>query len=1130
MTNARTAALAAGLTALVLVVSFGTSPSLAEAEEAELTVHAGEHGSGSAVDPANLDRVVAEANDCITLRLTAGFYPPLRLHGRSCISIIGPTTGVATFSSGSLHRGTGIDVHESSNIRIEGVHIVDVLRGIRVSTSTDVELIGNDIERTGHEAVRIVTRSANVRVEANRIHDTGIRPDDETSDQLEHRVFGEGIFVGTHSDPSDTTHHVEIVANEISATGAEAIDIKRGSREVQVAGNVIHGVAPSISGAVVASIGPATDIDAHIEIVGNVISNVRTGSAFTDGNAIVAGAPTTIRANVIADIEHRGVWLLGNTAATVSRNVIFATGFEPIDPPRTPLAHDNLGREVTDIAAFADVATGGAMPTASTQRLISLLEGDTPIVDLERAADELLESLETVPPGWPLGNTAVAKRTRHADSAASELDWFTFTRPTDRAIGSGRPEPAKAFGQFRTQCSFSHFSYDDPIAAPEVAGAAPLLMYFGNHRTTASSTYESLRDSGTSTCNGVEGNRSAYWVPAVFDAQGFARVPSRLEVHYGSHDNSWSVVEQAPPGLGMTAGGEPGNPHVRWGCERTDIDREGHDRPLEQVQETIPRCDSESTLLAHVQFPQCLTIETFEYPVSGFFGSDCPAGAQYTTAIEFYVAWDPVDHDGRTDEWWLSADIGDAGERYAPGSTLQAGRIGAWNPALADQIHSTCVERLAECGWDLIDDNRRLGWVEHFDVQSTIAYDGPPSVAATDLSAALCPGDFFAEPADVATCSSRVVGYRQHHGSETAGIAAAAHPTAIAEIPGANPASDETSEPAPRPLPSPPPPGGHNPATTIPVYDTAWQMLVRGTPQQADTYFATLAAHGFTGAWAGVIHHAPATYVDSYNGGGQVGNLIDGQVVLSNGYTDHVRQILDAANRHGQKVGLVVAWQNTYLPGGNTESGDRARVHGTVNTGNAYAYGLQMVEEFGGHPAVSMWVFGGDAGTNNTDANKEVWRVMARAVRDAGSTLPIIYHTPTSAGETGTFRHLNYVGEPWLDMVAPETGHQQSPAETERELRTAVEAYGLPVWQGESRYYNITFDWIAPSFRNPGVNEVRADAEAARNAGVSGYVYGDAGRWNWCAGFGDTSPCNANDIAASFGPGERAVIDVFRAG
>ena len=312
--------------------------------------------------------------------------------------------------------------------------------------------------------------------------------------------------------------------------------------------------------------------------------------------------------------------------------------------------------------------------------------------------------------------------------------------------------------------------------------------------------------------------------------------------------------------------------------------------------------------------------------------------------------------------------------------------------------------------------------------------------------------------------------------------------------------------------------------TYIPVYDTAWQMFVRSTPAQADNYFAALSENGFTGAWAGIIHHAPATYNLNFAGGGAVGRLVDGELILTNEYIAHARQILDAAERHGMKVGIVAAWQNLYLPGGGADNGQALSdvVRGTVTTENAYAYGRHLAEEFGDHPALSMWVFGGDAGTNNTEANKAVWREMAAGVRDVGNELSITYHTPTS-----DFDQLNYAGEPWLDFIAPETGHSQAAAETGDELRAAATAYGLPVWQGEPRYFNINFDWVQAAFRNPGVAEVQADAQAAEDAGVAGYVYGDAGRWTWCAGFGDATPCSPNDVAASFGPGEQAVINVF---
>lgn len=314
--------------------------------------------------------------------------------------------------------------------------------------------------------------------------------------------------------------------------------------------------------------------------------------------------------------------------------------------------------------------------------------------------------------------------------------------------------------------------------------------------------------------------------------------------------------------------------------------------------------------------------------------------------------------------------------------------------------------------------------------------------------------------------------------------------------------------------------------TNIPVYDTAWQMFVLSSPQQADEYFRTLRDFGFTGAWSALAHHAPATIADPFHGGGTVANFdAQGNIVFTPEYIAHVRTILDAADRYGMKVGVVAAWQNLYLPGGRSDDGHPRSdtVRGTLTTANSYNYGVQMVEAFGDHPAISAWVFGGDAGSNNTVANVQVWRNMAAGVHDAGSTIDITYHTPSAF-----FDHLTYVGEEWLDFISPETGHNTTPQEIQDQLIIAGREYQLPVWQGEPRYFNLNFEWVVERFRNPQVSDVEADAIAARNAGVAGYLYGDAGRWNWCGGFGDSTPCDRNNISASFGAGEQAVINVFR--
>ena len=315
--------------------------------------------------------------------------------------------------------------------------------------------------------------------------------------------------------------------------------------------------------------------------------------------------------------------------------------------------------------------------------------------------------------------------------------------------------------------------------------------------------------------------------------------------------------------------------------------------------------------------------------------------------------------------------------------------------------------------------------------------------------------------------------------------------------------------------------------TSIPVYDTAWHMFSRATPDQADEYFAELAARGFTGAWSMVLGHAPTTYNHTFNGGGLIGEFSDdGEIVLSDGYIAHVNEILDRAHDHGMQMGLVVIWQNLYLPGGLSDAHLPASdlVRGTLTSDNAAAYGRHMVEAFGDHPALNSWVFGGDAGSNNTVANIEVWEIMADAIRGEGSTTDIGIHLPPAQ-----FDYLIYQDVDFLDFAAPEIGHNKAPQQGQREMEIAVEAYDIPVWMGEARYFNSNFQWVTPEFRNPGIDEMVADAEASKAAGVQGYLYGDAGRFTWCNVFGDSTPCDRQNIADSFGPAEDAVIAVFAA-
>ncbi len=363
---------------------------------------------------------------------------------------------------------------------------------------------------------------------------------------------------------------------------------------------------------------------------------------------------------------------------------------------------------------------------------------------------------------WPVRNTSMDGRTQFLSTPASQMNWQSFTESSDRTIALGPLTANKHLGQFRTQCSFSHFNYDDALVNPGAPGKAHLHMYFGNSLASASSTYRSLRDSGSSSCNGFEGNRSAYWIPAVFDSSGNARIPSRIELYYKSHDGSFDTIQKPPEGLGMIAGRAASNPYVEWACQETGAQGTNLNRPVQQRQNTIPSCSNTATLLAHIKFPQCLSgsigensgnaTSQMSYPTRGYYTNSCPPGSTIITSIEFFIAWNPDNHDGNTQDWWISSDVLPDGTRAPNGSTLHGDWFGAWNPKLMDEVHSQCVAKLAECGWDLVGNNRRLTWIEHFGAKNPAAYTGPRAIPAAHLSASLCPGEHFSRPEDAALC------------------------------------------------------------------------------------------------------------------------------------------------------------------------------------------------------------------------------------------------------------------------------------------------------------------------------------------------------------------------------------------
>jgi Domain of unknown function (DUF1996)/Ca-dependent carbohydrate-binding module xylan-binding len=351
----------------------------------------------------------------------------------------------------------------------------------------------------------------------------------------------------------------------------------------------------------------------------------------------------------------------------------------------------------------------------------------------------------------------------------------------------GNPEqafPVAEGGQFRTSCEFSHFAYDDPLVHPGKPGAAHLHMFFGNTDVNAFSTYQSLKNSGGSTCNGGELNRTGYWAPALFDAAGNVRIPERIGVYYKGYGLARGASQVYPEGAAMiatdlhtvsyNAGGAEGEFSFRcsdqWRGAR------------EPAANTIPDCDGDRFLKEygvtenpyvmiemHVKFPNCWNGQDASNPANwqipkrgGWFYSDCEGWATFPN-IEYIIQY-RVNIGETTAGWFIASDIDPASRKLtaARGSTVHADWWGAWQPEINRQWVDNCTNYKApgdvpsDCGHGYLSDGGPDG-NNPFPgpaLKLRSQYKGPTKTPAATLYKELCPaGPAIAAGAEAAYCT-----------------------------------------------------------------------------------------------------------------------------------------------------------------------------------------------------------------------------------------------------------------------------------------------------------------------------------------------------------------------------------------
>jgi hypothetical protein len=189
-----------------------------------------------------------------------------------------------------------------------------------------------------------------------------------------------------------------------------------------------------------------------------------------------------------------------------------------------------------------------------------------------------------------------------------------------------------------------------------------------------------------------------------------------------------------------------------------------------------------------------------------------------------------------------------------------------------------------------------------------------------------------------------------------------------------------------------------------------------------------------------VIQAVALAEIDGLNTPNREGQrpLIDNDPTRPNeAYFELVDTFIQMAAAHHLYIGLLPTW------------GDKiAHMWGQgpiiFNPENAYQYGLYLGRRYRDQTNI-IWIFGGDRpvqyrGRDEQDHDDiEVYRAMARGVREALGTLPALFtYHPSGDQSTSAWLHA----EDWLDMNMMQSGHGGG--------------HDVPVWEKVAHDYNLT--------------------------------------------------------------------------
>jgi len=290
------------------------------------------------------------------------------------------------------------------------------------------------------------------------------------------------------------------------------------------------------------------------------------------------------------------------------------------------------------------------------------------------------------------------------------------------AIASPMPDGDNQ-GAFRFMCKPSHLAYDDPVVFPGQKGRSHLHMFFGNTLANGDSTYESLRTTGQSTCNNAL-NRSAYWIPALFNGRGQVIMPDAISIYYKRELPADKMCKEGKGCIGLPRG-------LRYVFGRTmsggsrdhsyfSCDHPSAPGSFDTLVDAAKACPIGAKIGAVVEAPSCWNGTELDSPDHRSHmahmsrGADgalhCPSTHPYMiprfTIGVWYTVDDTLDRSGNTSPtlrtWYFSSDRMEGMTPQTSGATFHADWFGAWDDDTMATWLANCIEKRLSCtGGDL---------------------------------------------------------------------------------------------------------------------------------------------------------------------------------------------------------------------------------------------------------------------------------------------------------------------------------------------------------------------------------------------------------------------------------------------